>query len=310
MCAFILGIFILCTFIYPKTTYEIFHKVRPHAIGNTLSSYFTLYLHRCKNNKPFIVNTNHKSSIIKNLPESLPLRKIDIDVNGLEKHIEESTLWEENFDVWKKLQPVVRQCIKKSLELSNIPRYECVIHFRCSDTPFNRHRSYHLLKYSWYYKAMNVALQYKSIQKIHILMCSSHRSHPLSYLCNNLVKDLQDFLHRIFGIPSIVICNSPDNDFSIMYNSHVLIAGGISSFSFFAGLASDNLFILPTFEREDENGPPAISCRENMVFIRKEFVKHNVVEYSHIDNILDRINGRGHNIKSLMPVIDTNKKSI
>lgn len=46
-----------------------------------------------------------------------------------------------------------------------------------------------------------------------------------------------------------------------------------------------------------------------MVFIRKEFVKHNVVDYSHIDNVLNRINGRPPKIKSLMPVIDTSKKS-
>ena len=33
--------------------------------------------------------------------------------------------------------------------------------------------------------------------------------------------------------------------------SKIVISGGVSSFSFFAGLASDNLVILPTSDKED-----------------------------------------------------------
>lgn len=291
-------ILVLCIWIYIWiymiiTRKELFTKVKVHSIGNTLSSYFTSYIYSCKNNKQFEINTDHKSEIIKNLPSSLPIRKIDIDVNMIENHIEESTLWESNFKIWKDLQPVVRHCINSSLEKSKIvrPKYDCVIHFRCSDTPFVRHVSYHLLKYSWYRKAICVALRYKKIRKIHILMCNNHIRHKLSYLCNNLVTDLQDFISRTFDIPSIVICNSSEEDFSIMYNSKVLISGGISSFSFFAGLASDNLFILPTFEKDDDSEIQHYSCRKNMIFIRKEFIKHkNIYDYSNIKNVLSCVN--------------------
>ena len=127
-----------------------------------------------------------------------------------------------------------------------------------------------------------MALRYKNFTKIHIIMCNTHHSNKLSYLCNDLVKDLQSFILKTFNIQSIVICNKPDEDFYIMYNSHILI-GCISSFSFFAGLASDNLYILPTFEKENDSCIEPISCRKNMVFIRKEFFKHkDINDYSRV----------------------------
>ena len=176
------------------------------------------------------------------------------------------------FNDWKYFQPIVSYCIKNSLEQFDVikPKYECVIHFRCADTPFIRHSSYHLLKYNWYYKAIKTALQHSNIQKIHILSCNIHNEHPLSYLCNNLVKDLQDFILKNFKIPSIVLCNSVDEDFSIMYHSKILIST-TSSLSFFTGLASDNLFILPTFNKENDIDDTSIPYRKNMVFIKKDF---------------------------------------
>ena len=281
----ILILSIIIIFTRRTNNYETY-KVENYAIGNTLSSYFTLYFYCCKSKKKFLINTEHKSVIIKHLPKNLPFQFINVefDIDLLKKYIKTPSLWEENFKVWKSLQPIVEKCIKNSKNLSNIitPKYECVIHFRCADVPFVKHKSYHLLKYSWYSKAINMALLYKNFTKIHIIMCNTHHSNKLSYLCNDLVKDLQSFILKTFNIQSIVICNKPDEDFYIMYNSHILI-GCISSFSFFAGLASDNLYILPTFEKENDSCIEPISCRKNMVFIRKEFFKHkDINDYSRV----------------------------
>ena len=278
-------IVILITIIFTKLTNKIY-KVKNYAIGNTLSSYFALYFYCCKSKKKISINTKHKSSIIKHLPKNLPFQSINVefDINVLKENIKTASLWQNNFKVWKSLQPIVKKCIKNSANLSNIitPKYKCVIHFRCADVPFVKHDSYHLLKYSWYSKAINLALRYKNFTKIHIIMCNTHHSNKLSYLCNDLVKDLQSFILKTFNIQSILICNKPDEDFLIMYNSNILI-GCMSSFSFFAGLASDNLYILPTFEKEDDSFVDPISCRKNMVFIRKEFFKHkDINDYSRV----------------------------
>ena len=56
-------------------------------------------------------------------------------------------------------------------------------------------------------------------------------------------------------------------------------------------MASDNLFILPTFNKENDIDDTSIPYRKNMVFIKKDFVKHSdIVDYSNIDNVIEYMN--------------------
>ena len=69
-----------------------------------------------------MINTEHKSVIIKHLPKNLPFQFINVEFGTdlLKKYIKTSSLWEKNFKVWKSLQPIVKKCIKNSTHSSNI----------------------------------------------------------------------------------------------------------------------------------------------------------------------------------------------
>ena len=271
-------------------------------LGNNLSVYFGIYLEKSLNRKPFeIINKYDNSIIIHELPSHMKLLsghelgELDIDMEKLYESNKTAALWENGgYNLWRVLQPTVRKCLKDVIAgISwHIPVYDCVIHFRCSDVPFCRHESYHLIKYSWYREAIIVALEHYQIENIQILSCVSHNVNDYNYLCKDLAYDLGKFILDEFGIPFQISCGTIEEDMGMMYKSKVLITG-ISSFSFFAGLASNNLFIIPTMDKEDDIQPllpPEKSCRDNMIVIKKAFIRHrDIDDYSNFDSLVAQL---------------------
>jgi hypothetical protein len=153
-----------------------------------------------------------------------------MSLEKLRYYLPKNSLWENDFSVWKVLQPVVRKAILYSLKtsglLSDKKNSNIVIHFRCSDSPFNKHPSYHLLKFSWFKKAIKMALDYckNSSPEIIILGCKKHHAHKDAYLCSDYIDELSKFIHDTFNMTSTQLCGDIDNDFATMFNAKVLAA--------------------------------------------------------------------------------------
>ena len=191
----LIGLFIY--FIVKRKEYfnKTFHLQTGLGIGNSISSYFGVYLERSLNRNSFDIIDD--DDFIKKLPSHLELlsgdelEELDIDMEMLYNLHKSDRLWEDGgYDLWRLLQPTIKKYLGGVIEKisRHIPVYDCVIHFRCSDTPFVKHDSYHLIKYSWYREAMTVALEHYQIKKIYILNCSSHCKDENSHLCIDLAE--------------------------------------------------------------------------------------------------------------------------
>lgn len=140
---------------------------------------------------------------------------------------------------WSSLRSFMQQ-----IYVANLPPIDIqhpVVHFRCSDSPFNKHNEYHIPKASsvtW----MAQQIKKRGYNKITMLSCNSHRS-----LDQNSCQKYSEYYAQIFSDAGIEVqtqCNSILFDFALMVHSPVLVALNASSFSFMAGVAKDpNNFI-------------------------------------------------------------------
>ena len=295
-------------------------KIQDFALGNAFSFYFGYYFYCCLTRTPFYFDTSqHKNIIIKNLPQTLKLidhnkftRYSYIDINKLKFINEQGAFWAASFDyMLPTITPVIQYATTHAIQKSNIKtnKYDCVIHYRCSDTPFARHDQYHLLKYDWFTKIFDFIEEKIPITDVVIMNCSTHQStKDNQQICYKLCQDLGNFLQKKYGISFKILCQTEEIDFVIMYNSKILISGGVSSFSFFAGLASRNLYFTPSFEREIDDNDDRIDdeymttdrtlkpCRKNMYVysLGKKLslaVRHDQIkDYHNFNQILRQLN--------------------
>lgn len=111
-----------------------------------------------------------------------------------------------------------------------------VIHFRCSDIPFIKHRQYHMTKAAsvrW----MADQVKSRGYDKVILLSCNSH--HGLdSDSCAKYIDFYTGLLEQS-GIAVTRQCKSIYYDFATMVNSPLLVSLNSSSYSFMAGIAKD-----------------------------------------------------------------------
>jgi len=158
-------LFILVLFFYQKT-YEGFENI-PETIGNYLAIYFYHYVISLCEEKDFYNQKTTNSPFLKNLPKTIPLnptlskqfKELNISLETL-KQYEENTFWECTEDtkmkIFKFLKPTVHAILDKALEDADLKRtpLHTVIHFRCADVPFSKHRAYFLQKYPFFKDAL------------------------------------------------------------------------------------------------------------------------------------------------------------
>lgn len=135
---------------------------------------------------------------------------------------------------WQTVRPAMRELYSTSIKAESIDHP--VIHFRCSDSPFNKHLQYHMPKVAtvqW----MADQIKNRGFNKVTILMCNKHYS-----LDKNSCDKYAHFYGQVFadaGIDYSIECNSIVKDFALMFYSPLLVSLNQSSYSFMAGVAKN-----------------------------------------------------------------------
>jgi hypothetical protein len=230
-------------------------------IGNRFSVYFTEMGLAFRDGKDFTDTCfNDKSDPLYNyLPHFLPIDK-DVQValqTVPQKAIDEikyfASFWgswgiknDDDLLFWTYLKPTAHRIlsdmfIKLGLDkkTNNLP----IIHFRCSDVPFERNPHYRVQRFDYYKDSLN-ELKHKGINasNIFIMYNNGHlSSKEQCNTCDSYVEMLRDYLFSI-GTETHIISGSNIEDFAKLFYSPAVISTG-SSFSFISAFLGNGYFI-------------------------------------------------------------------
>lgn len=170
-------------------------------------------------------------------------------------------------DHWKRLKPALATKLRKEAKLDvslrqiNSKKGIAIIHFRCSDVPFEVHPSYALLPKTYYEYVAEILKMQFNIHTIILLNCNSHRSDVnRMHMCYDFLNVIQEWLSEY--LPNVQFiqdtqCKPIEKDWQSMIDSEVLISTG-GSFSFVVGILKGKNFISPWFvgrALDEENRP-------------------------------------------------------
>jgi len=245
-------------------------------VGNLLLLYFQSMANALQRQQDFQVRWVAKphlklSSLIRQLPTQLPysrlasstLMKLKMRAATTKpgQFADAVTHWEAKSSMLQLMQPYIRQHLGDSLSALGYDRCpfegtDVVIHFRCSDSPFNRHPLYTLLRYEYYTTILRF-LQRRYFQrdkmKVVVLSCGAHGGNPQwRRACAAYSEDLERHLlsEAHDGLQVDIRCGSIESDLAAMMYAPVLISAG-SSMSSIAALARRHPWsILPSTLRD------------------------------------------------------------
>lgn len=242
---------ILCIFIIFYTlsfkNKKIFLKETENNIGNIICKYFYLMGRSWYNRETFVwkeFKENFNNDFYKNLPDKVdPPANIDLpdfDYNKIFPNHDIESTWCCNepivLEFWTKMKPYIHKILDDTLKKSDLYTYQKnpIIHFRCSDVPFNKHFHYHFQKYSFFKNAL------KNENEVDILSCNDHLSNENNKkACGEYIKLLSKELN---DIKVNLKCRHYFEDFAAMFYAPKVISTG-SSMSFFAGFFGKGDFI-------------------------------------------------------------------
>ena len=219
------------------------NKSWSNAIGNILSNYFygmgiswsKKETYKCDWINEFV------NDFYKALPREIPYPQ-GLQVPDYKSHqgFEGVSAWtvdsDEGKKFWEILKPYIHDIIGNALEKSGLKviQKNPVIHFRCSDVPFNRMGSYHLVKYQFYKDGL------KGQQEVDLISCHSHLSDAKnSDTCKNYVDLL---VKELDPIKVNVKCQHYFEDFACMFYAPLVLSTG-SSMSFMSGFFGHGKFL-------------------------------------------------------------------
>jgi len=219
-------------------------KTDTSALGNRLSQYF------------YVINTKPDDNIAQEHQEH-----VESIINPELKSFYNSLVWSPNRELssykskhdstWNQINNdgskkdnylKYWQTIRSSMhrvyqqKISKIAVEYPVLHFRCSDSPFNKHINYHMPKASRV-KWMAQQIRARGYSKAILISCNQHRS-----MDQNSCAVYIDFYTKILADAGIELekqCNSIYQDFAMMVHSPLLVSMSASSFSFMAGVAKN-----------------------------------------------------------------------
>ena len=158
------------------------------------------------------------------------------------------------------LKPIMQKVMEDAFIASDMVKdvEHPVIHFRCADTPFNRHGEYHFQKYSFFKQALD-DLQSEDTTVL-LMNCSSHRSgNKEKEACATYVDSISDYL-KGEGYTATRVCGDNLDDFATLFYAPAVIST-ISSFSFMSGFFGMGQFISASHEH-DGNTTVCEDCKE------------------------------------------------
>ena len=164
--------------------------------------------------------------------------------------LEKDTYWEvhnnrrEKF--WLIMKPLINQVIDDTLKKSGLYKkvQYPVIHFRCSDIPFIKHKQYKLQKYTFYKDSLEEIKRKSGINydTVILLTNTAHRSNNKNKkACEIYLNGIKNYIESI-GYKVIIQSNSKEEDFATLFYAPAVISPG-SSFSFMSGFFNNGIFI-------------------------------------------------------------------
>jgi hypothetical protein len=253
-------------------------------IGNYMSKYFYYYaISICK--KEDFQYPPHKDTLLKYLPTTIPFRE-DLQQAFQEKgitlekikNIHDDYLWEcrepWTMNLWNILKPVIQPLLQDAIQKSGlVSEPKNIIHFRCADTPFIKHVSYHLQRYEFFKESLE-----KVEGKITLMNCSTHRSGKYDQeACSKYITLLSKYLKSL-GYSVETQCKTNVEDFADLFQAKRVISTG-GSFSFMSGFFGKGIF--KTTEHSSCNSPECES-----IFVRGYNIPHEEVEsYHDVDQV-------------------------
>ena len=225
-------------------------------IGNYLSAYF-IYIASAFLQKRDFKFTYIDKPFLKHLPLYI---KFNQDIYDKLKEddftyikfnlFSKDTYWEvhnnrrEKF--WLIMKPLINQVIDDTLKKSGLYKkvQYPVIHFRCSDIPFIKHKQYKLQKYTFYKDSLEEIKRKSGINydTVILLTNTAHRSNNKNKkACEIYLNGIKNYIESI-GYKVIIQSNSKEEDFATLFYAPAVISPG-SSFSFMSGFFNNGIFI-------------------------------------------------------------------
>ena len=256
---FILLIFTLIIII--NRTREKFTPELKTNIGNQLCFYFS-DLGKCiYNQKDFEYTSNLKKSFFfKDLPHTIKytpeLFNIHQQIKGLPKRVTQGGHgnWEiidnDMLLFWKSMKPLIHKILDTALTKNSLRTTidAPVIHFRCADTPFNKHPNYKFQYYRFFKDALTLIEKKnnKKYNKVYICynntwISTKENQNSCNIYFENLVKYIKSLGYEVFHSNKDVM-----TDFATMFYAPAVISTS-SSLSFFAGYFGAKTFISSGF---------------------------------------------------------------
>jgi hypothetical protein len=134
-------------------------------IGNCLCAYFRSLTISILNKKDFVYDDSNED-FIKYLPKKIKYKYDNIREQLLKNNIDNDYFENVETDsggtwhmkdkntekLWTIMKPLIQNIMDDAFLKSNLVKHidYPVIHFRCADTPFIKHRHYHFQKYKFY----------------------------------------------------------------------------------------------------------------------------------------------------------------
>jgi hypothetical protein len=154
---------------------------------------------------------------------------------------------------WNAMFPLVHNIMDQALQQSNLahlysqqPRDHVVIHFRCSDTPFVKHKQYHFQRYEFFKHCLQTFFPSSVTDfslPITFLSCHTHlASEKNGQSCQHYVSSLVKYLNSLGYYHVKLQCETNVEDFATIFYAPCVISTG-SSFSFMAGYFGHGKFI-------------------------------------------------------------------
>lgn len=253
-------VFVVITVLWQRRRSGGGEKKKIGNIGNKLAVYFFRMGLAWSKNETFVWNgEDAETDFFKHLPRSVPPPPSDeiIIPDPEYKELHVTGVWRINTHrlkmFWDSMKPYVHKYTHEALVKSNFfeKRKEellPVIHFRCSDFPFDRCSEAHFQKYSFF---KNV-LKSRNIHKVKLITCNRWNSDRAKEdACKTYFDLLVDELSPYAKIYP-VFCRDVLEDFAEMFYAPLVISTG-SSMSFMAGYFGNGQLI--TGGHVDESYP-------------------------------------------------------
>lgn len=254
-CIVILFILLLMVMVW-LLTYDFVHFIYLDNIGNKLQEYYGNMYNKFSQEDgtayhylPLTFGTGLSESVLTYLPQKT--KRPPGFINSQKDHEALKNigghLWElsDVGDFWLTMAPIMQRQLDAILlplfPLCSLNRI--VIHFRCSDEPFQRHPSYCFAKYSFWKESIEkflgmVATSGSPNPSIKILWAFGHRSNTHNKRAATIYKDsLIEFLKKSFPFLAVSMdSGSALQDFQEMRCARFLVAPP-SSYSFLAAVS-------------------------------------------------------------------------